>query len=134
MRPVLVPRLPVTEELATEVARELSRDPENALEVHVREELGLDVHELPSPWTAGISSFLSFSVGALIPLIPYLLGAESLLPALALSLAALFGVGVLVSQVTVRSWFFSGTRQLLLGGVAAGITYLVGSWVGAGVG
>ena len=124
----------LSKELATEVARELSRDPENALEVHVREELGLDVHELPSPWTAGISSFLSFSVGALIPLLPYLLGAESMLPALVLSLAALFGVGVLVSQVTVRSWFFSGTRQLLLGGIAAGITYLVGSWVGAGVG
>ncbi len=120
--------------LATDVARELSRDPESALEVHVREELGLDVHELPSPWTAGISSFLSFSAGALIPLLPYLLGAESLLPALVLSLAALFGVGVLVSRVTVRSWWFSGARQLVLGGVAAGITYLVGSWVGAGIG
>jgi VIT1/CCC1 family predicted Fe2+/Mn2+ transporter len=124
----------LSESLAAEVAQELSRDPENALEVHVREELGLDVHELPSPWTAGISSFLSFSVGALIPLLPYLLGAESLLPALVLSLGALFGVGVLVSRVTVRSWLFSGTRQLVLGGVAAGITYLVGSWVGAGIG
>ena len=69
----------LSKELATEVARELSRDPEHALEVHVREELGLDVHELPSPGTAGVSSFLSFSVGALIPLLPYLLGAESLL-------------------------------------------------------
>jgi VIT1/CCC1 family predicted Fe2+/Mn2+ transporter len=46
----------------------------------------------------------------------------------------LFVVGVLVSRVTVRSWFFSGTRQLLLGGAAAGITYLVGTWVGSGLG
>jgi VIT1/CCC1 family predicted Fe2+/Mn2+ transporter len=84
--------------------------------------------------TAAISSLLSFSVGALIPLVPYLLGAESLVPSLVLSLVALFVVGVLVSRVTVRSWFFSGTRQLLLGGAAAGITYLVGTWVGSGLG
>lgn len=121
-------------ELATEVARELSRDPEHALEVHVREELGVDIHELPSPVTAGVSSFLAFSVGAFIPLLPYLLGATTLWPALIVSFVSIFGVGVLVSRVTVRSWLYSGTRQLLLGGAAAGITYLVGSWVGAGVG
>ena len=124
----------LSEELAGEVARELSRDPVTALEVHVREELGVDVHDLPSPMTAAVSSFLSFSLGALIPLLPYLFGAESLAPALVVSFVALFGVGVLVSQVTVRTWLFSGTRQLLLGAVAAGITYLVGSLVGAGIG
>jgi VIT1/CCC1 family predicted Fe2+/Mn2+ transporter len=121
-------------ELAGEVARELSRDPVTALEVHVREELGVDMDDLPSPVTAAVSSFLSFSLGALIPLVPYLFGAESLAPALVVSFVALFGVGVLVSRVTVRSWIFSGTRQLLLGAVAAGVTYLVGSWVGAGIG
>ena len=84
--------------------------------------------------TAGVSSFLAFSVGALIPLLPYLLGATSLWPALVVSFVALFSVGVMVSRITVRSWLFSGTRQLLLGGAAAGITYVVGSWVGAGVG
>jgi VIT1/CCC1 family predicted Fe2+/Mn2+ transporter len=120
--------------LAAQVAGELSRDPDSALEVHVREELGVDLHDLPSAMTAAISSLLSFSVGALIPLVPYLLGAESLVPSLVLSLVALFVVGVLVSRVTVRSWFFSGTRQLLLGGAAAGITYLVGTWVGSGLG
>lgn len=121
-------------DLATQVARELSRDPDHALEVHVREELGVDIHELPSPWTAGGSSLVAFSIGALVPLLPYILGADSLWPALAVSFVALFGVGVLVSQVTVRSWIFSGTRQLALGAAAAGITYLVGSWVGAGIG
>lgn len=120
--------------LAGQVASELSRDPESALEVHVREELGVDIHDLPSPVTAAVSSFLSFAAGALIPLLPYLVGAESLVPAMLLSLASLFGVGVLVSRVTVRSWFYSGSRQLLLGGAAAAITYLVGSWVGAGLG
>lgn len=124
----------LSSELAGEVARELSRDPSTALEVHVREELGVDVHDLPSPVTAAVSSFVAFSVGALIPLLPYLLGATSLGPALVVSLAALFGVGVLVSRLTVRSWFYSGTRQLVLGGVAAAVTFAVGSWVGAGVG
>ena len=120
-------------QLAGQVADELSRDADNALEVHVREELGLDVHDLPSPVTAAVSSFLSFSVGALIPLLPYLLGATTVLPALVVSMVALFGVGVLVSLVTVRSWVYSGLRQLVLGMVAAGVTYAVGSLVGTGV-
>jgi VIT1/CCC1 family predicted Fe2+/Mn2+ transporter len=119
--------------LAQQVAAELSRDTDSALEVHVREELGVDVNALPSAMTAAISSFLSFSAGALIPLLPYLLGAESLLPALIVSMLALFGVGVLVSRVTVRSWLFSGFRQLGLGAVAAGITFVIGSLVGTGV-
>lgn len=124
----------LTKELAAEVASALSRDPEHALEVHVREELGVDLYELPSPITAGVSSFLAFGAGAFVPLLPYLLGATSLWPSLVVSFMALFGVGVLVSRVTVRSWIFSGTRQLVLGGVAAAITYLVGSLVGAGLG
>lgn len=121
-------------DLAAEVAREISRDPKNALEVHVREELGVDPFDLPSPITAAVSSFLAFAVGAVIPLVPYLLGATSLIPALILSVVALFAVGVLVSQLTVRSWFFSGARQLALGGIAAAVTWGVGSLVGAGVG
>ena len=120
-------------DLAKQVAAELSRDTDSALEVHVREELGVDVNALPSAMTAAVSSFLSFSIGALIPLLPYLLGAETLLPALVVSMLALFAVGVLVSRVTVRSWFFSGMRQLTLGAIAAGVTYLVGSAVGTGV-
>lgn len=121
-------------ELAAQVAREISRDPKNALEVHVREELGVDPFDLPSPVTAAVSSFLAFAAGAVIPVIPYLLGATSLLPALALSVVALFSVGVMVSRLTVRSWLYSGTRQLLLGGVAAAITYGVGLLVGTGLG
>lgn len=121
-------------DLAAQVAREISRDPQNALEVHVREELGVDPFDLPSPVTAAVSSFLAFAAGAVIPLVPYLLGATSLIPALVLSVVSLFAVGVLVSRLTVRSWFFSGTRQLALGGIAAAVTWAVGSLVGAGVG
>ena len=62
-------------DLATQVAEAVRRDPEEALRVHVREELGVDPDDQPSPWAAAISSFLFFSIGALVPLLPYLLGA-----------------------------------------------------------
>ena len=119
--------------LAEQVADELSQDADAALEMHVREELGLHVDDLPSPVTAALSSFLSFSAGAMVPLLPYLLGASTIVPALLVSAVALFVVGVLVSQVTVRSWLYSGVRQLSLGAVAAGVTYVVGSVIGTGV-
>jgi VIT1/CCC1 family predicted Fe2+/Mn2+ transporter len=118
-------------ELATEVARQLSRDPDEALEVHAREELGVDLEHLPSPVLAAVSSFGSFAVGALLPVLPYLLGADSLWPAALLAAAGLFGAGAIVSHVTARSWWFSGFRQLLLGGIAAAITYGVGFLIGA---
>lgn len=120
--------------LAAQVAEQLSRDPHQALDVHVREELGLDPGDLPSPWTAAFSSFVAFSLGACVPLIPYLTGAGSLWPTLLLSAVALFGVGVLVSRVTVRSWWSAGLRQMLLGGVAAAATLIVGQLVGTGLG
>ena len=60
--------------------------------------------------------------------------ASSLLPAMIVSLLALFGCGALVSRVTVRSWWYGGLRQLVLGGAAAGLTYLIGNAVGASVG
>jgi VIT1/CCC1 family predicted Fe2+/Mn2+ transporter len=73
-------------------------------------------------------------VGAFLPVLPYLLGATSLLPAVVVSLIGLFGCGAIVTAVTQRSWLFGGLRQLLLGGAAAGLTYLVGTAVGAGLG
>ena len=120
--------------LAREVVEQMSRDEEQTLEMHVREELGLDPHDLPSPVMAAGSSFLAFSIGAIIPVIPYLLGATSLWPSIVVTAVALLGVGSLVSRVTVRPWWYSGLRQVLLGGVAFGLTYLFGTLVGGGVG
>ncbi|WP_030909248.1 VIT1/CCC1 transporter family protein [Streptomyces sp. NRRL F-5126] len=117
--------------LAHQVAAQLSADPEQALEIHAREELGIDPDDLPSPTVAAVSSFGSFAVGALLPVLPFLLGATSLWPAVALALAGLFACGALVARVTARSWWFSGLRQLALGGVAAAITYGLGSLLGA---
>ncbi|WNM50016.1 VIT1/CCC1 transporter family protein [Kitasatospora sp. CM 4170] len=124
----------VEPELAHEVARQLSADPDQTLEIHAREELGIDPNDLPSPWVAAGSSFVCFAVGALLPLLPYLLGATTLLPALLLSVTGLFACGAVVARVTARSWWFSGLRQLVLGGTAAGVTYLLGWLIGGHVG
>ncbi|CAM5477501.1 VIT1/CCC1 transporter family protein [Streptomyces californicus] len=119
--------------LAREVARQLSRDPEQALEIHAREELGIDPSDLPSPLVAAVSSFGSFALGALLPVLPYLLGASALWPAVLLALAGLFLSGAVVAKVTARSWWYSGLRQFVLGGAAAGVTYLLGSLFGTAV-
>lgn len=121
-------------DLADKVAQQFHANPDQALEEHVREELGLDPNDLPSPVVAASSSFICFAVGALVPLLPYLLGASSVIPALIMSLTALFICGAVVSRVTTRSWWYSGLRQLILGGTAAGLTYFVGTLVGSGVG
>ncbi|MEV5609312.1 VIT1/CCC1 transporter family protein [Streptomyces sp. NPDC052225] len=124
----------VEPDLAREVARQLSQDPEQALEIHAREELGIDPGDLPSPMLAAVSSFGAFALGALIPVLPYLLGASALWPAVVLALVGLFACGALVARVTARSWWFSGVRQLALGGAAAGVTYLLGSLFGTAIG
>ncbi|MFK0252927.1 VIT1/CCC1 transporter family protein [Streptomyces sp. NPDC090445] len=124
----------VTPALAREVAMQLSRDPDQALEIHAREELGIDPDDLPSPLVAAASSFGSFALGALLPVLPYLLGATALWPAVLLALAGLFACGAVVSKVTARSWWSSGLRQLLLGGAAAGVTYILGTWIGTAIG
>ncbi|MEV5575125.1 VIT1/CCC1 transporter family protein [Spirillospora sp. NPDC052269] len=115
---------------AAEVARQLSRNPEDALEVHAREELGVAPGELPSPVVAAGSSFVAFAVGAVLPVLPYLLGAQNLWPSAIVAALGLFGAGALVARVTTRSWWFSGLRQLVFGGAAAAITFGVGALIG----
>jgi VIT1/CCC1 family predicted Fe2+/Mn2+ transporter len=121
-------------QLAQEVARQLSRDPETVWKIHAREELGVDPDALPSPWTAAFSSFIAFAVGAFIPLLPYLLGARSLTAALVLAGLGLFAAGGLVARFTKRPWWYSGARQLTVGAAAAGVGYLLGHLIGANVG
>ncbi|MFG3601972.1 VIT1/CCC1 transporter family protein [Micromonospora chersina] len=117
-------------DLATQVAEAVRHNPEEALRMHVREELGIDPDEQPSPWAAAVSSFLCFSVGALVPLITYLLGFTSLALALGVGGVGLFVAGAIVARFTNRPWWAGGLRQLLLGALAAGATYLVGALIG----
>jgi vacuolar iron transporter family protein len=123
----------VDPELADEVARQLSVQPDHALAVHVREELGVDPADLPSPYTAAAASLITFAVGALIPLIPYLAGLNSLALALGLAALAAFIGGGVVARLTDRPFFRGAIRQLLLGVLAAGLTYLIGRAVGSHV-
>lgn len=120
----------ISAELADRLAEELMRDPKVALETHAREELGLDPDGgLGSPWAAAGSSFVTFAIGAIVPLIPFWIGSGSpaVIASAILSIGALFGVGAGMSYVTGRNFFVSGFRMMLLGSAAAGVTYLVGS-------
>jgi VIT1/CCC1 family predicted Fe2+/Mn2+ transporter len=123
----------VSPELADRVARALSEDHEVAWRVHVREELGVDPDDLPSPWVAAGSSFAAFAIGALLPLLPFLFGASSVLPALLVAVVALLLTGGVVAKLTGRPTWFGGSRQLLLGGLSAALTYGVGLLVGVGI-
>jgi vacuolar iron transporter family protein len=120
----------VPRELADEMAHALKVNPDEALRVHVHEELGVDPNEQPSPWTAAVSSFLCFSVGAFIPLMTYVLGFTSLWLALAVGGLGLFAAGAMVARFTNRRWWTSGLRQFLLGAAAAGATYAIGRMIG----
>ena len=121
---------------AERIAASLMEDPQKALDTKVREELGLDPDELGSPWGAAWSSFAAFGLGAVVPLLPFLLttGELAFLGSLTLSFVALFGVGAAVSIVTGRGMLFSGARQVVIGAAAAAVTYGVGSLIGANLG
>jgi len=123
----------VDPELARKVSEQLSRDPEQALEVHVQEELGMDLNDLPSPIVAMVSSFISFSLGALLPLLPFLFGFNSLPVAAALALGGLFATGAVTSRYTQKSWWYAGVRQMFVGILSAAAVYGIGHLVGANV-
>jgi vacuolar iron transporter family protein len=124
-------------ETAQMMAAQVHSDVDRAVQVHAMEEFGVDPDAVPSPRVAAASSFVSFGTGAAVPLAPFLLGAAAmsgLWAALVTTLTALFVCGAIVAKVTVRSWWWSGLRQMLLGGAAAAVTYVFGSLVGAGLG
>ncbi len=123
----------VDDQLAREVAVQLSRDPETALRLHIVAELGLSPEDKPSPRTAAGSSLLTFSLGALFPLLPYLFGFPLLWVALVSGGIGLVVAGALSSRFTPRPWWYAGLRQLLFGAVAAGATYAIGAAIGVGV-
>ena len=120
---------------AEAIAARLFEDPERALDTLVREELGLDPDELGSPVGAAMGSFVAFAIGAGVPVLPYVFGSGTgaFAASLVLSLTALFGVGAGVSLLTGRGTLFSGARQVVIGAVAAGVTFIVGSLVGVAV-
>jgi VIT1/CCC1 family predicted Fe2+/Mn2+ transporter len=115
-------------DIADQAAQAVHRDPDVALETHAREELGLDPGQLGSPWGAAISSFVTFALGASVPLLPFVFGSGDAAVVAAITAAAvsLFGVGASMSLFTGRRPLWSGARMVLVGAIAAGITNLVG--------
>jgi vacuolar iron transporter family protein len=113
--------------LARQVADVLKTNPEQALRVHAQEELGVVPDELPSPWTAAGSSLVCFALGALFPLLPYLIGLDDLRLALGVGGVGLFVAGAIVARFTSRPWWRGGLRQLALGALAAAATYGIGA-------
>ena len=122
----------VEEETATELASQLMRDPEVALETHAREELGIDPSELGSPVAASVSSFLSFSVGAIVPLVPWFVGGgtAAVVASIVLGVLAALAVGAALARFTGRPVAPSAFRQLALSAIPAAITYALGSVAG----
>jgi VIT1/CCC1 family predicted Fe2+/Mn2+ transporter len=117
---------------ATTAAREVHSDPEKAVKLHLTHELGVDPDEQPSPLVAAGSSFVMFALGAVVPLIPYLLGFASLALGLAAGALGLLVAGAVAAQFTSTPRWRAALRQLLFGVIAAGATYLVGRGIGVG--
>jgi VIT1/CCC1 family predicted Fe2+/Mn2+ transporter len=112
------------------MAQAASQDPDQALRLHARDELGVDPSELPSGRLAGAASFVAFSLGALLPLLPYLLGIPLLAVSLLIAGVVLTAGGMVVGKLTGRPMLRSGLRQLLLGAASVAITYGIGHLIG----
>jgi VIT1/CCC1 family predicted Fe2+/Mn2+ transporter len=125
-----------TDEQATMFVDAVFTDDEHAVRQLIFEEVGLDERSIGSPLSAALGSFAAFSAGAFIPLLPYLIGsgAGAFSASLVLSLFALAVLGVAISRLTRRPALFSAFRQVALGGIAAAVTYAVGSFIGAQAG
>lgn len=125
----------LTREAAATTAAHIMKDPKIALDTLAREELGLDPDELGSPWKVAVTSFVTFTVGAFVPLLPYLLlkGPAAFMLSIVLAVIALFAVGSVVGYLSGRSKVFCAMRQFGWGAGAAFVTYAVGSVIGVGV-
>ncbi|WP_445165913.1 VIT1/CCC1 transporter family protein [Mycolicibacterium sp. Dal123E01] len=121
----------MTAETARQATEEIHRDEERAVNFHLVQELGVDPREKPSPVVAAVSSFLMFALGAIIPLLPFLLGAESLWVGLACSAVGLLVAGAVAAKFTRGSMWFGAGRQLVFGIIAIAVTYVVGNLVEA---
>ena len=124
-------------ETASRIAEQLMADPETALETHAREELGLDPNELGSPIQAALASFITFAVGAIVPLVAFLGGSSGTTAvewAVALTGAMALAIGGALSRITKRPPIFSALRSLFVCAIAGAVTYGIGAAVGVTVG
>jgi VIT1/CCC1 family predicted Fe2+/Mn2+ transporter len=121
---------------ARDVAEAMMSDPDVALEAHAREELGIDPQQLGSPAAAAMSSFVAFSLGALVPLVPWFVtaGNAAKVASLVLGVAAAVVVGWLIGRSTERPIGRAIARQVLFTVAPALITFAIGNALGVGTG
>jgi VIT1/CCC1 family predicted Fe2+/Mn2+ transporter len=124
------------EDEAEQFADAVLKDHDHAARLLIFEEVGLDARSIGSPFQAAVGSFIAFTLGAFVPLLPYLLtaGQPAFVASLGASLAALALLGIAIARLTRRAAWYGATRQMLLGGVAAAVTFGVGVIVGVSVG
>jgi VIT1/CCC1 family predicted Fe2+/Mn2+ transporter len=122
--------------VAQDLVAEVMQDPELALETHAREELGIDPGALGRPFQAAGASFAAFAGGAFVPLLPWLLssGAAATIASIAAAAVVALATGALLGALSNRPRWRSAVRQLVIGAVAAGVTYGIGRLVGVGMG
>ena len=125
----MLDNLGMSQETAATATDEIHRDESRAVNFHLVQELGVDPTEKPSPWVAAGSSFVMFAIGALVPLIPYLLGFESLWAGVIFGGVGLMIAGGVAARFTSRPVWWASLRQLLFGSVAIAATYVVGTLV-----
>jgi VIT1/CCC1 family predicted Fe2+/Mn2+ transporter len=118
--------------VADEMADELMRTPELALQTHTREELGVNPNDLGSPYKAASASATSFAAGALVPLVPWFVtqGTAAIVASLVLGALAALAIGFALARFTGRSVLRSMFRQLSVTVLAAGVTFAIGKAVG----
>jgi VIT1/CCC1 family predicted Fe2+/Mn2+ transporter len=121
--------LGMSRETAVQATDEIHRDESRAVNFHLVQELGVNPSEKPSPWIAAISSFVMFAIGAVVPLLPYLLGFESLAAGLVCGGIGLAIAGGIAARFTSRPFWWASLRQLVFGGIAIAATYVVGTLV-----
>jgi VIT1/CCC1 family predicted Fe2+/Mn2+ transporter len=119
-------------DLANRLSQDLMRDPEMALRTHAREELGVDPSATGSPWGAAISSLLSFAFGAFIPLLPWIVTSSGnpILWSIVFAVITAAAVGGVIGWFTRNGIFRWAFRQVLVGALAAAVTFGIGRLVG----
>ncbi len=123
----------IPEEQAKQMAKEIIFNKDYALEILVKEELGINSEDLKgSAIEAAVTSFILFAFGAIIPVIPFffLKGIQAVLLSAIFSAVGLFGIGSAITLFTGKSIWFSGFRQVIFGLIAAAITYGIGKLIG----
>lgn len=127
---VMFESLGMQPQTAKDAASQVHTDNELALKVHLAHELGLTPDEQPSPWVAASSSFMAFSIGAIIPVLPYFFGLSTLFWALVFGGVGLLLAGYIAAKFTDRNPFSGAIRQLVFGGIAVVVTFGIGRLLG----